>query len=76
MLSVPSVGITGPKTPDSDHYFVRDLVLRLQIGQTNPDGSPLNRQAQLLPQSSVAAAAPGLCALRPHRSTSAPASAT
>ena len=43
MLSVPSVGVTGPKMPDADHYFVRDLVLRLQIGQTNPDGTPLNR---------------------------------
>ena len=48
VLSVPSVGMVGPKTPDTDHYFVRDLVLRLQIGQTNPDGSPLNRQASQL----------------------------
>ena len=43
MLSVPSVGAQSSRAPDSDHYFVRDLVLRLQIGQTNADGSPLNR---------------------------------
>ena len=43
VLSVPNVGNHSSKLPDSDHYFVRDLVLRLQIGQTNADGSPLNR---------------------------------
>ena len=43
VLSVPSVGVHGSKTPDYDHYFIRDLVVRLQIGQMNPDGSPLNR---------------------------------
>ena len=45
VLSVPSVSASGSKMPEHDHYFVRDLVVRLQIGQINEDGSPLNRCA-------------------------------
>ena len=44
VLSVPTAGQPGHgRTPDSEHYFIKDLVVRLQAGQVNADGSPLNR---------------------------------
>ncbi|KAK9803551.1 hypothetical protein WJX73_008351 [Symbiochloris irregularis] len=46
VLSVPAAGQPGNgRTPDAEHYFIRDLVVRLQAGQVNPDGSPLNRES-------------------------------
>ena len=44
VLSVPTAGQPGHgRTPDPEHYFIKDLVVRLQAGQVNDDGSPLNR---------------------------------